>query len=311
MPGRVFISCGQATEEERQVAWAIKDYFEGAGFRPYVAIQAQSIQDVNSAIVSELKSADYYVFVDFPREPLPHPSAERHRGSLFTHQELAIAYTLGFEKAVFLQQKDVHLEGLLRYTASNAAKFSRIAEVLPTLKRLVEERQWDPAYSRHLVVHGIHWSDALLSFGSHTGEALVGRFLYLDIENRRTDLAAFSCVARLAFFEGPPGTPHHPSDRSHLKVTGQPGFVQMIWPSSTGAFDLLLVKLQGGAVCLNNALDVIPKPELISNAGHYILHYEVLAEAFPILEIAVALHVTGDPMTTEASLAQVGKIECA
>ena len=302
MPGRVFISCGQATEEERQVASAIRSYFEAAGFCPYVAIQAQSIQDINSAIISELKAADYYVFVDFPREPFLGADGGQHRGSLFTHQELAIAYTLGFEKAIFLQSKDVTLEGLLRYTASNAAKFSQARDVLPALKQLVEERQWDPSYSRHMVVHGIHWSDAILSFGSHTGEALVGRFLYLDIENRRTDIAAFNCIARLASLEGPPGTGLNHTDRSHLKVTGHPGFVQTIWPSSTGAFDLLVVKQQGGSVCLNNALDVIPKPELISKPGSYVLHYEVLAEAFPVLELAVRLDVTGNPMTTQATL---------
>lgn len=304
MPGKVFISCGQATEEERQVAASMRDYFEKAGFCPYVAIQAQSIQDVNSAIISELKSADYYVFIDFAREPLPHVDGARHRGSLFTHQELAIAYVLGFDKTVFLQHKDVQPEGLLRYTASNAEKFSIPAEVLPTVKRLVEERQWDPRYTRHLVGHGIHWPDQIIAFGSHTGESLVGRFLYLDIENRRKDLAAFNCVARLASIEGPPGTPRPFSDRSHLKVTGQPGFVQTIWPSGMGAFDLLMVKLQGGAVCLNNALDVVPKPSINTSPGHNRLHYEVLAEGFPILEVVIDLHVTGDPMTTRASLAQ-------
>jgi hypothetical protein len=302
MPGRVFISCGQATEEERRVASAIRACFEDAGFRPYVAIQAQSIQDVNSAIISELKAADYYVFVDFPRDPLPHADGPQHRGSLFTHQELAIAYTLGFEKAIFLQSKDVKLEGLLRYIASNSAKFSQADDALVALKQLVEERRWDPAYSRHMVVQGIHWSDAILSFASHTGEALVGRFLYLDIENRRADVAAFNCIARLASLEGPPGTAINHSDRSHLKVTGHPGFVQTIWPAGTGAFDLLVVKQQGGAVCLNNALDVIPKPQLVSKPGPYLLHYEVLAEAFPVLKLAIRLDVTGNPMTTLANV---------
>ncbi|MGD0575217.1 MAG: hypothetical protein ABSB61_07610 [Anaerolineales bacterium] len=303
MAGRVFISCGQATEEERQAAATLREYFRERGFQPYVAIQAQSIQDVNTAIVSELKLADFYVFVDFGREELPGKHEGSRRGSLFAHQELAIAYLLGFEKVIFLQQKDVLLEGLLRYMASNASRFSSTTDVLPTVQCLVEERAWDPSYSRHLVVGGIHWSDGTIAFGSHTGERLVGRFLYLDILNMRTDLAAFNCIARLASISRPGVLPQISPDRSHLKVTGQPGFVQTIWPSSGGAFDLLMVKSQGGgAVYLNNALDVIPKRPILADPGEYRLHYEVLAEAFPILELAVDLHATGIPDTTQASL---------
>ena len=50
MPGRVFISCGQAHEPERRAAAEISDALTAAGFQPYVAIQAQSILDVNSGI---------------------------------------------------------------------------------------------------------------------------------------------------------------------------------------------------------------------------------------------------------------------
>lgn len=302
MAGRVFISCGQATDEERKVASDLRGYFAKRGFQPYVAIQVQSIQDVNSAIISELKLADFYVFVDFAREALPAPHEHQRRGSLFSNQELAIAYLLGFEKVIFLQQKDVLLEGLLRYMASNATRFSSPTEVMPAVQRLVQERAWDPHYSRHLVVDGIHWSDGVIAFGSHTGERLVGRFLYLDIHNRRTDLAAFNCVARLASISRPPAPPQPSPDRSHLKVTGHPGFVQTIWPSSRGAFDLLIVKAQDAGCLLNSALDVIPKPAILTAPGHYRLHYEVLAEGFPILQLAVDLQATGVPDTTQASL---------
>lgn len=303
MAGRVFISCGQATDEERQVASDLRDYFTERGFQPYVAIRVQSIQDVNSAIISELKLADFYVFVDFGRDALPTPQEHQRRGSLFTNQELAIAYILGFEKVIFLQQENVLLEGLLRYMASNAARFSSATEVMPAVQHLVDERAWDPRYSRHLVVDGVHWSDGIIEFGSHTGERLVGRFLYLDIHNRRTNLAAFNCVARLASISHPPAPPQPSPDRSHLKVTGHPGFVQTIWPSSNGAFDILLVKAQdGGSIFLNNALDVIPKPPILSTPGDYRLHYEVLAEGFPILQLAVDLQATGDSETTQATL---------
>jgi hypothetical protein len=63
MSARVFISCGQATPEERGAATAVEGWFRGEGFEPYVAITTQSLEDVNSGIIEELKRADYYVFV--------------------------------------------------------------------------------------------------------------------------------------------------------------------------------------------------------------------------------------------------------
>ena len=38
MAARVFISCGQHTDEERQTAARVKDWFHAEGFEPYVAI---------------------------------------------------------------------------------------------------------------------------------------------------------------------------------------------------------------------------------------------------------------------------------
>src|SRR5689334_10627574 len=102
MPGRVFISCGQANNSERHVAGNVRQWFESKGFTPYVAINTQSLADVNSGIIDELKRADFYVFIDFRRDELANRPANDFgvfRGSLFTNQELAIAYFLQFEHA--------------------------------------------------------------------------------------------------------------------------------------------------------------------------------------------------------------------
>jgi hypothetical protein len=149
MPGRVFISCGQADFDERETAAAVESWFSQEGFQPWVAIQTQGLVDTNTAIIEELKRADFYVFIDFAREVLvrddspnevPRPT---RRGSLFTNQELAIAHVLGFglERAIFLQQAGVKREGMLAYMASNARGFESHAEVPGLVKELVEERE--------------------------------------------------------------------------------------------------------------------------------------------------------------------------
>ena len=304
MPGKIFISCGQANDEERDIASQLREWFQDEGFEAYVAIQAQTIEDVNGAIIGELKASDYYVLIDFPRERLPNDSQNDYRGSLFTHQELAIAYILGFEKVLILQHNNVRLEGLLRYMASNAIKFSQSSEVIGRVQQAVEERGWIPCYTRHLIASNLRWSDGIITYISHsTGERFTGRFLYIDIQNRRNDLAALNAVARLDSISDPNGQDLSVADRSHLKATGHPGYSQTIWPDSHGAFDLLLSKAErGGAIHLNSSLDLVPQPSIIQQPGQYILSYEVLAESFPVLSFCIELNATGDVRTTGASL---------
>jgi hypothetical protein len=289
MSGKVFISCGQASPEEKSTAADLSHWLRDRGFTPYVAIHAQSIQDVNTAIIAELKASDYYIFIDFPREVLADDPGRKRRGSLFTHQELAIAYILGFEKVLFLKHKDVKREG---------------QEAVEKAKQAVNERNWTPTYTRHLIASHLRWSDSMQRYTSHnTGEVFIGKFLYIDIENRRSDLAAFNTVARLSSISDIDGQNIAVADLSHLKITGQPGYSQTIWPNSHGAFDLLLTTSEeGGAIFLNSSLDVTPKPAIITMQGRYVLRYEVLSECFPVLVFSIEIDVTGYAQTTQARL---------
>ncbi len=289
MPAKVFVSCGQRSEDERAAARAIAERLRAKGFDVFVAISAQSIEDVNSGIIGSLRDSDYYVFIDFPRDDL----GNGLRGSLFTNQELAIAYILGFEQVVFFQQEGVTLEGLLRYMGSNATRFASPNDVPDLVIAAIEERHWSPSYSRHLTPTHLRWSDALITYGD-----LVGRFLYVDIENHRHDLAAYDTVARLRSINGVAC-----ADRSHLKVTGHPGFAQVIWPREHGAFDLLMVSaLASSQIFMNSALDVWPKPPIITAPGKYDLEYAVLARRFPLLLFHVELSVKENFALAEAEL---------
>lgn len=308
MPGRVFISCGQATPEERRVAGSVSRWFTRKGFRPYVAIQAQSLADVNSGIIGELKRSDFYVFIDFRREELAIEGArptrrrsEIFRGSLFTNQELALAQALQFEKVVFLQQEGVQREGFLRYMTSNAEPFAAADEVPRLVARLVKARGWHPGYSRHLTVGAEHWTPPL-PYRDHTGIKRV-RVFELDIHNRRNDLTALNAVARLAQLAGPDGTVRTDIDISPLKTTGQYGYVHTIWSERHAAWDLFAVHMETPAtISLNSALDVLPRASLISAAGQWILTYEVCAVDFPVLTFDVKLVVSDDPVATTATV---------
>ena len=154
------------------------------------------------------------------------------RGSLFTNQELAIAYVLGFERVLFFQHSSVKLECLLRYMGSNATIFTNPAHLPALVATAFVQREWSSDYSRHLAATRLRWE------GPFPYGEFLGWFLYGDVENRRADAAAFETVARLLAIESGKGlVPWH--IRSPLKVTGAPAFEQTIWPSDHGAFDLL------------------------------------------------------------------------
>lgn len=302
MPGRVFISCGQATPAECAAAAKIKAWFSGRGFRPYVAKIAQSILDVNSGIIDELKRSDFYVFVDFRRERLvpARGSIDQskryvHRGSLFTNQELAIVYLLRFDKVIFLQQEGVELNGLLRYMGANPATFARIQDAPSKVAALAAE--WVPSYTRHFSLGEVRWSDSL-TYADHTGQRCV-RVCYVDIHNLRQDLGALNATARLACVKRPDDSATHDLDRSPLKCTGQPGYSQVIWPGSHACWDFLAVDMQAAStVYLNSALDSLPRQPVLTGAGNYELTYEIFAENFPVLKFSVKLCVADDPIET-------------
>jgi hypothetical protein len=102
MRSRVFVSCGQRPEE-KEVASKVGQLLRERGFDVYVAIDVQTILEINADIIRELKGSDCYLFVNFRREKIGETFAKRtgekveeYRGSLFSNQELAIAYAFGF-----------------------------------------------------------------------------------------------------------------------------------------------------------------------------------------------------------------------
>lgn len=281
---KVFISCGQSSEKEREVAKKISDWFLSNGFIPYVAICAQNLSDVNFVIINELKTSDYYVFIDFKRDIL---RGAEYRGSLFTNQELAIAYVLKFEKAIFLKHEDVKLEGMTQYMTSNAITFKNDAEVIEKVKRLTKEYKWSNTYSRHLVIDEIILSGRCNY--TERGETVRGNILAAKIKNNRTDIAAFNTVSRLEFIEFN-GEKKESPNKNLLKVSGQSGYNQIIWPQSFGQFDLLMIS-NASPICiyLNCLNDVRPKRPIINVFGKYNLYYSVIAEFYPRLDFSISI----------------------
>lgn len=301
MPAKVFISCGQGSAEEREVARQLHDWFRSQGYHPYVAIEVQSILDLNAGIIGELKTSDYYLFINFRREVVTTTFGNQFcRGSLYTNQELAIAYALGVDHMLLVNQKHSEKGGVFEFIVTNIPEFDEYTDVLPLVQNAVRKARWRCDYTRQLAAASLRLAEPVRYLGDSMPRDV--RTLHVDVQNKRPDLGAVGCVARLVRF-GLHGTPLTPSpDRSLLKVSGLPGYQQTIWPMSHGAFDLfgILVETERH-VFLNSELDVHPRTEIIDTPGNYHFEYEVFSQGFPPLNINVLVKLTGDFATTTAT----------
>lgn len=310
MPGKIFLSCGQASEEERKVAKEIKDWLEDPtqGFKVYIAIEAQSINDINNEIIQNLEDSDYFIFIDFKREQVIKPNGkEIFRGSLFTNQELALAYWLDFEKALFLQQEGIELEGMSRYLLSNAEKFVELNEILAKVKTQIKKREWTPSYSRHLVATSIESSNMVIGYSDHVGS--YNQWVWFArVKNKRQHVPAMDTVARLINLKDPSGV-NTCRDRAILKWAGQKGYRRLIMPNEEEWFSAFaLSPVNPLQIYMHSTADLAPRHPINGRfasdwiPGTYFLHYQVISARFPILEFEVELNLTGELKTTQAHL---------
>lgn len=122
---KIFLSAGRyPVEKERPfdemtLTDTIKDRLS-QDYEVYLALAEQTTESVVDGIFDNLKTSEYYLFIDYKREDL---GGDRgRRGSLFTNQELAVAKTLGMPIIAF-QEKGVRLEGVLEFIKANSKQF--------------------------------------------------------------------------------------------------------------------------------------------------------------------------------------------
>ena len=124
MKARVFISCGQnhTWEGEVETARAVANRLSALGFDPYIAAEVHSPRSLVENIYSQLRDSEYFLFIHFKRERLD--DSNEHRGSLFSHQELAIASFDGLELLAFQEDGVKRLDGIVRFLQINPIPFA-------------------------------------------------------------------------------------------------------------------------------------------------------------------------------------------
>jgi hypothetical protein len=124
---RVFISCGQRKDsDEPAIAHRISERLEALGFDTYIAVQRQSLRSLRENIFERLRNTEYFLFIDFAREELVSADGKRgeRRGSLFAHQELAIASYLEIDVPAFRENVVWDRDGILGHLQANSIVFT-------------------------------------------------------------------------------------------------------------------------------------------------------------------------------------------
>lgn len=290
MAGKVFVSCGQRPPDETRIAQEVKQILSAEfSLTPYLAFKIQSLSDIMT-ITNELRTSDYYLFIDFLRRP---GRAEDLAVSLFTHQELALAHNLGFTDIIAFQQKDCPFEGFIKYVLSNPEPFDSEAELFYKIRQTVRAKGWSKDFSRNLVLSEIGFCGPV-KYTDDSG-TFVERTWLARVENRRPDAAAAGSVCILDYIiRYSDGKRIDSPDRSYLKWAGQKGYDRTILPKDHGDIDIFSIHADKPGIFLHSLADV-PRQAILDENGTYALFFKLFSQGFPLVEFSVEVDLKWAP----------------
>ena len=301
-PARVFISCGQTRgSDEYATADGIARRLQELHFDPYVALQEQSLNGLKENIFERLEKSEYFIFVDFKREQLVGPDPAVCRGSLFSHQELALASYLRIPVLAFQEEGVKQNDGILGFLQANATQFAKTdRHLLPSvIADKVQTLGWDPNWRYELLLERRDPTQHGDSQMIHMGTLKTGRFFHIGVRNRHRRMMARNCYVYLEKATRLEGSMGIPLRAAELKWEGYTFPSAHIPPETVRPFDAFYIfhdeptKLQ--FQMFSDSTAFIPR---VQGEGRYELRYAVVADNFPtvrgtfILDLRTSLHST-------------------
>jgi len=279
-PARVFVSCGQRDGEEKQIAHDVKKMLDGLGYEAYLAVYDQTLRSLRENIFAKLgDQTEYFLFVDFCREKID--ASGNCRGSLFSHQELAIASFLGFDDDVLVFQEKGLLErdGMIGAFQANATSFSDRSGLIDVIKKRVES-QWRKDWRRKLALDQADDPDCE-AVPQQCGAT--GFFFHIRAKNRHIRATARNCYAFLRSVREAPTSETRSFEAAELMWAGY-DFPNAIIPPGN-------CPRRFNAVWFNSASPREPRFKIFSDwprniprlrsPGAYVLEYEVVSDNVP------------------------------
>lgn len=283
---KVFISCGQKKgTHEVKVSREIAKVLEDLGFEPYIAVQEQTLKGLKENIFSQLTTSEYFLFVDLPREQLDGNS--ECRGSLFSHQELAIASYLDLPVIAFQQKGVKRLDGMLGIFQANAIQFDNINDVPKMVRQQVTRVGWRPDWRNALriVRNPSEFDDA--DIVNQPGRPRA-RFLHLTVENLNPHKLAVNCVAYVEAIEDLKKNTPLRFRTAELKWAGYTLPNAAIMPAANRELDAFFVlHTNPQAIHFNCFTDSGYFMRPIQGPGQFQIDYVIVSENFPQARISV------------------------
>jgi hypothetical protein len=268
--GTVFLSCGQ-NDRELAIAERIASLLQAPpfGLNVFIARSTNNLYSLNNDVLLKLAYADYFLFVNFCRTTAGFP------GSIYSHQELAMALALGHERVLLFSEKGAPNAGVIQFMVQNRPPFSTPDELLEQVRKDVEREQWSPDYSRFLRAKQLEKRTDVV-FGDGVGNVLSGTSIGVVIENQSGDLQD-SIIVTLEKVDGKETAYLF---RSPLKVSAQRRYDAAMPPQSLIIFDILMegtctrTETKAG-VFLLSALDLSPLPALFADRDDHEMVFRV------------------------------------
>jgi hypothetical protein len=162
------------------------------GYKPYLALEQQTLQGVKEGIFRNLQNTEYFLFIDFRREGLFKEGtinfdSGESRGSLFSNQELAIAAFQDLEILAFQERGIKKEDGILKFIQANCKTFSD-RKKLPRLVIAEVRKKWNPNWRNEIELEQVAYVDADTTLGT-------SRFFHIKVRNKHKDKTAFNCTA--------------------------------------------------------------------------------------------------------------------
>jgi hypothetical protein len=284
MRAKVFVSCGQRLGEKPHID-KIKEILSKEGYNAYFAIEQRSIEALTNNVYRELSDSEYFLFIDFKRE-LVEGDTHVHRGSLFCHQELAIASFLKIETIGF-QQKGVKREGILDAIQLNCFEFTNAAELPGLISNAIKSQKWNSRWKKLLSLN----RDPLERGGKQDDLPYI---YHVDVLNQHCRKAAINCVAYLHRVKRIRTGEHIPVQKFELKWAGTRIPYVTILPNERRSFDAFYITPEEPTKLkwkdFSHA-DTEKVCAIVEGAGNYELTYLVASFNFPLMEATFELEL--------------------
>jgi hypothetical protein len=301
---KIFLSCGQnKSTEEPNFAASLAAAIRSLGFDCYIAIVDQSLSGLRENIFRQLDSSEYFVFVDFLREKLINKNGEVEscRGSLFSHQELAIASYLEMPCLVFQEHGIKQRDGMLSSFHVNPVEFTDRSTLVEVVRKAVAARiesgEWSTTWKNglHICLPTKKFGDAARGVGGP-----MYRYYHISLHNLHRSMLALNCYAILQSVEVVATGVRPSADSIEIKWAGSNLPNVFVSPKSSRRFDALRIA-HGNPTKVEFVIPWCDSTEFwphVEGVGRYRITYSVSSSNFPVADRVFMLDLTGDINTT-------------